>query len=222
MSDFENNLTPAIPEKPKEASYSGDEGLAPDEHRAPGSRGRESLEEKQLEMARLRATSNDEVRLAKGRRGRGNPNFEKGVAPYTVNRQKFQAWLEDHPDYQRKSGYKVAEVVRMFLYETPMAKNKEQKTRLQMLLESLFRTALHEKSKLQVAAALALLNRAFGKEQASDADLAAIKKGGLTVVYVDREKLDPEIPVVESKEQASLPAPEFIDAEVVDEDSHGK
>lgn len=197
-----------------------------DEHRAPGSRAKQSLEERQAEMAaRLRANplsaiaTPEQAAAVAAKRRVGNPNLQKGVRPYNIAPQSFQAWLDDHSDYSptRKNGPRVADVVQMFLKETPRADNPQQKQRLHLLLEALFRAATNQRSPLAVQAALALLNRAYGKEQAADADLDAIKKGGLTVVYVDRQQQDPDIPVV-SESQHALPAPEFIDAEVIDDE----
>ena len=216
---------PAEPPRPQNASYSGNEALAPGEHRAPGSRAKLSLQDRQAEMAaRLLANPTSAVvtpaqadEIAASRPKRGNPNLQKGVAPYNIAPQSFQAWLADHSDYSptRRNGPRVADVVQMFLKETPRADNPKQKQRLHMLLEALFTAATNQRSPLAVQAALALLNRAYGKEQSADADLDAIKKGGLTLVYVDREQRDPDIPLVDAATH-ELPAPEFIDAEIVE------
>ena len=47
---------------------------------------------------------------------------------------------------------------------------------------------------------------------------------GLTIVYVDRERIDASIPMIDgdSSSQHALPAPEFVDVEVVKEVPRGK
>lgn len=169
---------------------------------APGSRSAVPLEEKQFKMAK-----------------RGNPNLRKGEVPYCVNRQSLQNWIEDHPTYTRKTHIST-DIVRRFLEErvTKGGKKLDEKgeQRLILLLRAVFKTALNPTAKQQVAAAQLLVERAYGKARAADEDLNAIKKGGLTLVYVDRREDDPEIPLVE---QRTLPAapPEFIDAEVFED-----
>ncbi len=147
---------------------------------------------------------------------RGNPNLKKGEKPYNLKKETFSKWMKENPDYERKTKYQISDIVQMFLNETPRVNNPESKTRLKMLLDGLFKAGINVKNKNQVAATLALLNRAFGKEAASDADLEAIKKGGLTLVYVNRQEIDPEIPVIDGAAQHALPPPEFIDAEVLE------
>ncbi len=92
----EPELTDSAIEKPQNAAYSGNEGLSEGGHRGPGSRAKLSLEERQAIMASQRMQATDTQRIAKGRRPRGNPNLQKGVPPYCVNKISFQAWLEDH------------------------------------------------------------------------------------------------------------------------------
>ena len=158
--------------------------------------------------------------LVKKNRG-GNPNLKPGVRPYNIQRGSFRRWLEDHPSYETKVRRPSGEIVRRFLEEavttrhTPARLEGEGEERLHKVLKALYRTSINEKSRNQVMAAQLMLLYAYGKPQSSDADLDAIKRGGLTVVYVNRPAIDPDIPVA----QQALPekAPEFIDAQVVEE-----
>jgi hypothetical protein len=193
--NFWEEAKPA-PEKPKLE-------LPPGEHRAPSSRSKESLEQKQLDMAK--------------RHGPGNPNLQKGVAPYNVNRQSLEAWLQDNPSYSPEKKRKGSAMFKIFLEEfvgkggKPKAPEKGGRERLMMIMDAVYKTALCRTSKNQILAAQLLLTYAYGKPKASDEDLEAIKKGGLTLVYVDRNAIDPEIPMAQ---EALPPAPpEFIESE---------
>jgi hypothetical protein len=172
-------------------------------------------------LERLQAKMREE-QARKEAKKKGNPNLQKGAKPYNITPASFEQWMKEHCDYEPKKGFKFNEIVQMFLHEVPRKyRSISEKKRIQLILESLYERALDKKSPLQVAAAQLLLNRAYGREQSADADLKAIQKGGLTLVYVDRNKIDPEIPVVE-EDQKALPEPEFIDAEIVEEgESHG-
>lgn len=158
------------------------------------------------------------------KRGRGNPNLVKGKYPYCVEKGSFERWLADNPSYDRKSVRKSSEIVRMFLEEMvtksgkPAQKDSVGRERLELLLKAVFRTATNDKSRNQIAAAQLLMMYGLGKPQASEADLDAIKKGGLTLVYVNRPAIDSEIPVAPAGELTSG-TPEFIDAEY--EDANG-
>jgi hypothetical protein len=198
-----------IPEKPKQAPFSGTEALPEGEHRAPGSRSRVSLEEKQFQLAKRRA---------------GNPNLKKGEIPYNLNLESFRNWLEDHPEHDRKLKITASEAVRRFLREPVDGRNKAigrtegGVERFVKIMESLYITATMPKSRNQVKAAELLLAYGWGKPKAAEEDLQAIKKGGLTLVYVDRREIDPDIPVA-PKNALQGKNPEFIDAEF-SEDRH--
>jgi len=162
-----------------------------------------------------------EIKQAEARRRHpparpGNPNLKPGEYPYNMDRKPFERWLEKN--FSPTGNFSIKEAVRMFLQEEIYTEDGTPgKRRFHRMLESLFERACDTKSPLQAQCASLLMDRAYGKAQASDADLDAIKKGGLTVVYVDRAAIDPDIPVVTlDAQQKALPEPEFIDAEVVD------
>lgn len=114
----------------------------------------------------------------------------------------------------------VREVVRTFLEETVRIKRGSlAKTRLQHILEATFHTACDTRSPGQIHAVKALLERGFGPPPTAEEELgAAGRKGGLTVVYIDRNALPADIPIVDEHEiQRQLKAPEFVEAEVVEE-----
>lgn len=163
------------------------------------------LEQKQLMFRRRRA---------------GNPNLKKGEKPYCMDRESFRNWLEDHPEYERKSRIKISEAIRRFLRE-PVFKNRPVSLfeggteRFVKMMEALYKTAINHNSKNQIAAAQLLLAYGWGKPKAAEEDLKAIQKGGLTLVYVDRREIDPEIPVAPV---ASLPpAPEFVEGKFTED-----
>jgi hypothetical protein len=172
-------------------------------------------------LERLQAKMREEQSRKEAKK-KGNPNLQKGVKPYNITPASFEEWMNDHLNYEPKNGFKFTDIVRMFLHgKERKYRCPEEKRRVQLILEALYKRATDVKSPLQVAAAQLLFNRGYGREQSADADLKAIQKGGLTLVYVDRNKIDPEIPVVE-EDQKALPEPEFIDAEIVEEgESHG-
>lgn len=94
--------------------------------------------------------------------------------------------------------------------------NGTQEVRLNALLESVYKTACDPKNRNQGICADMLLKRAYGNPKAADEDLAAIRKGGLTVVYVNRPAIDTDIP--EALPQLEAKNPEFIEAEFPEED----
>jgi hypothetical protein len=154
------------------------------------------------------------------KRGPGNPLLRKGEAPYNHPRLSpakrlglMERWIEDHPEYKPKNPG-ISYIVRKFLKEFPKTSAKSQ--RLIYIMEALYRTACNPRSKLQVAAAEALLKRAYGNTSASPEDREAIKRGGLTVVYVDRKAIDPEIPLALPEGPAQ--EPEFIEGQFEEED----
>ena len=167
-----------------------------------------TLEERQLEMAgRVRRNS------------RGNPYLQKGVRPYNTDQTSFEQWLEDHPGHMLKPA-SHSEIIRQFLKAWPNGRSSKIKgPRLVMLLHAVYKAATTP-GKNQIFAAQLLMNRAFGKERASEEDLNAIKKGGLTLIYVDRRENDPDIPMAPQKALEAAP-PEFLD-EAFPEESDGK
>ncbi len=184
------------------------------ERKAPGSRAKETLEEKQLKMAQRHNPNLKNLG--------GNPNLKKGVPPYNIKRQSLENWLQDNPMYERKSPLKFAEAVRMFLEEKKNPHNPKSKTRMLTCLESLVTAASNPNNKNCVNACNLLFSYAHGKPKSADEDIDAIKKGGLTLVYVERPAVDPDIPVFDGGAQHALPPPEFVDAEVVEDDIERK
>jgi hypothetical protein len=172
--------------------------------RAPGSFSKDTLPEKQAAM----------------KKKRGNPYLQKGVYPYCVNKNSLADWLEDHPLYERKTNYKSAEVVRLWLHERVNERRKvgldsKGLQRFLRILNAMYRTAMDPRSKNQVAAAKLLLERGFGVAKLAEEDAEAIRKGGLTLVYVNRPEIDESIPM--AKPELPAAEPEFVEGEVVDE-----
>lgn len=171
---------------------------------APGSRSKEELPVKQEEM----------------KKRRGNPYLQKGVAPYNLKATSLADWFENNPDYQRKSRMSSAEVVRMWFRERVRAGKRPKLDskgvqRFLRVLDAMYNTAMDPRSKNQVAAAKLLLERGYGVAKMADEDAEAIKKGGLTLVYVNRPEIDESIPM--APKELPPAEPEFIEAEVVNE-----
>ena len=125
-------------------------------------------------------------------------------------------------DFKLAAKEQVRSQIREFLdVEITIGRGRHARTakRLQHIAETLFKIATDRRSPFAVPAANALLDRGFGKPVAGDVDDASTRKGGLTVVYVDRNALDSSIPLVKAEElqQRQLSAPEFIDSEVVED-----
>lgn len=119
----------------------------------------------------------------------------------------------------------IRSMIREFLGEKVKrgrGRKQREATRLQFIAETLFTIATDRRSPFAVPAANALLDRGFGKPVAGDLDDPSTKKGGLTVVYVDRARMDESIPLVNADDlqRKQLPAPEFIDAEYEEEPSN--
>jgi hypothetical protein len=62
-----------------------------------------------------------------------------------------------------------------------------------------------------VAAFVALCDRAYGRPRPSEEEAQAVAKGGITLVYVDRPAIDPDIPIIEAEAVQALPAPPEFD-----------
>lgn len=204
----------STPEPTSESEESTGAELSEEEKEFPNITDNPKLFKMQQKMLRKNRPDSPLLKVKLPKR-RGNPYLVKGVQPYNIHQETYKQWLKEHPQYDRKNPPSVAEIVRMFLHDAPRRiDNQESKTRLTMLLDRLFMIATQWKSPQAVTAINALLSRGFGNAPSSPENLDAIKKGGLTVVYVQRPELDPEIPVAKTESLPEPKAPEFIEGEI--------
>jgi hypothetical protein len=133
------------------------------------------------------------------------------LAPAVRNPRKLETLQPGQgAEGRKKCTRSFASKLRRFLESgTKTAADHEGRTRLRQIFDTLLQIATDGGHPQCVNAARLLLERGYGKPQSADEDLEAIKKGGLTLVYVNRPEIDPEIPIA----QPALPAPEpeFID-----------
>jgi hypothetical protein len=106
-----------------------------------------------------------------------------------------------------------ADVIRKFIECSRVsAKDEYGRTRLEQMVANMVEIAKSPKHPHAVAAFVALCDRAYGRPRPSEEEADAVAKGGITLVYVDRPAIDPDIPIVDEKDlQRQLPAPEFED-----------
>jgi len=102
-----------------------------------------------------------------------------------------------------------ADIIRKFLEcAKRSAKDEYGRTRLEQMIANMVEIAKSPEHPHAVAAFVALCDRAYGRPRPSEEEADAIAKGGITLVYVDRPQLDPDIPFAEPR--PALPAvPEF-------------
>jgi hypothetical protein len=101
-----------------------------------------------------------------------------------------------------------ADIIRKFLECTKRAaKDEYGRTRLEQMIANMLEIAKSPKHPHAVAAFVALCDRAYGRPRPSQEKADAIAKGGITLVYVNRPKIDPDIPFAVPALPAS--APEF-------------
>jgi hypothetical protein len=102
-----------------------------------------------------------------------------------------------------------ADIIRKFLECSRVsAKDEYGRTRLEQMIANMVEIAKSPEHPHAVAAFVALCDRAYGRPRPSEEEADAIAKGGITLVYVDRPQIDPDIPFAEPR--PVLPAvPEF-------------
>ena len=155
------------------------------------------LEQRQAEMAARHA-----------------PTTQDKINTLVADVQSHLAKPRDGSD--RESRLSAKEAIRLFLTDVPSKKNPEGYSRLQRVVNAVYDVAINPKSPQQITAAKLLLERGFGKPADENGDTGR-NRGGLTVVYVDRKAIDPDIPILDAQPALPAPAqPEFIDAEYED------
>ena len=104
-----------------------------------------------------------------------------------------------------------ADVIRKFLECSRVsAKDEYGRTRLEQVIANMVEIAKSPKHPHALSAFVALCDRAYGRPAPSAEEAAAVAKGGITLVYVTRPAIDPDIPIIDEKDlQRQLPAPEF-------------
>lgn len=89
---------------------------------------------------------------------------------------------------------------------------KTGRTKVEQIIENLYRIAKSRSHKQAVAAAQLLLARAYGLPKPSDEALEAVREGGVRLVVVS----DPELAQIAEGKALPAPKPEFIEAEVIE------
>ena len=147
------------------------------------------------------------------KRPRGNPNFKKGVRPYTVPADKMPMQMGGPVPVKglKKKLPPWNDIVRDFME----SKDKVgQKQRVIEVLQQAFNQAMDPRSPKQISAIDFLVTRYAGRAKMADEDSDTLKKAGITVV-LSRPQLDPEI-----QHKALQPAPDFIDAQFTEDTKH--
>lgn len=108
--------------------------------------------------------------------------------------------------------YIQSEVQRMLHSQDP--KSKLTQSRLQTMLESVYKRAVDMRSGQGKASAELLLAYGYEKPKPAADELDAMARSGLQVVFVNRPELN-DVPKMEALPE---PKPEFINAEIVEDE----
>jgi hypothetical protein len=133
----------------------------------------------------------------------------RNLTPFDPDNPSPSPFLPGHSGMKTGRTYNSrADVIRKFLEcSRRSAKDEYGRTRLEQMIANMVEIAKSPEHPHAVAAFVALCDRAYGRPRPSEEEADAIAKGGITLVYVNRPEIDPDIPF--AAPALAAPAPEF-------------
>ena len=144
---------------------------------------------------------------------RAPSNPLQNLTPFGPNNPSPAPFLPGHTGMKTGRAQRSrADIIRKFLESTKRsAKDEYGRTRLEQMVANMVEVAKSPKHPQAVAAFVALCDRAYGRPRPSEEEADAIAKRGITLIYVNRPEIDPDIPFATEHSAVSTTIPEFHD-----------